>query len=79
MGNSTGMILPKPILTALGLSTGVQMEVSIDNGRVIATPVRQTVREGWEAGAIAVAASAPSSDELDWLAIDDDAGEDWTW
>ena len=78
MGNSTGMILPKPILKELGVESGASMDVIVENGRVIATPVRRKVREGWAESA-SVAGEEPATEEdRMWLDFDDDT-EEWTW
>jgi antitoxin MazE len=79
MGNSTGLILPKPILAALGVSSGTRMDVSVDDGRVIATPVRREVRAGWEADARAVAAEPLTEDARDWMAFGNEADADLDW
>ena len=78
MGNSTGMILPKPILKELGVESGTSMDVVVENGRVIATPVKRKIREGWEEAAKRVGAEPLTQEEKDWLGFDDDI-EEWTW
>lgn len=78
MGNSTGMILPKPILVELGVGTGAAMDIVVENGRVIATPIKRKPREGWEEAAKLIGAEPLSEEEKDWLDFDDDA-EEWTW
>lgn len=79
MGNSTGMILPKPILKELGVESGTPMDVIVENGRVIATPVKKRkVREGWEEAAKRIGAEPLTDEEQDWLGVDDDI-EEWTW
>lgn len=78
MGNSTGMILPKPILKELGVESGASMDLVVENGRVIATPVKRKVREGWEEGAKRVGAEPLTEEEREWLDFDDDI-EEWTW
>ena len=78
MGNSTGMILPKPILRALGVETGVAMELVVEDGRVIATPVKSAVRDGWEADAKRIGAESVDADSDAWLSFaskgDDERG-----
>ena len=78
MGNSTGMILPKPILKELGVELGAAMDLVVENGRVIATPVKRKVREGWEEAAKRVGAEPLTEEEREWLDFDDDI-EEWTW
>ena len=78
MGNSTGMILPKPILKELGVESGASMDVIVENGRVIATPIKREVRVGWGEAASIVAAQPLTDEERHWLDFDDDL-EEWTW
>jgi antitoxin MazE len=77
MGNSTGMILPKPILKALGIETGAAMELVVEDGRVIATPVKRGVREGWEADAERIGAESLDVDSQAWLSFGNDADLEW--
>lgn len=77
MGNSTGMIVPRAILGQIGVTTGAAMELSVEGGRLIATPVRSEARAGWAEDAAAV--GEPTADERDWLGFgnEDDAGLTW--
>jgi len=76
MGNSTGMILPKAILDELGLSSGAKVDVRVEEGRVVAEPVRRPVREGWEEAARELASHSMTQEELDWLEMDDGITDD---
>lgn len=78
MGNSVGMIVPKALLNELGATAGTAMDVRIEEGRVVATPIRH-VREGWEEAAAAVAASPEDPDEAAWRAFGNDDDGEWTW
>jgi antitoxin MazE len=81
MGNSTGMILPKPILDQLGLASGARIELRIEDGEVIARPVKRKVREGWEEDARRICAEPLTEEERDWLEFDDpiegDVPDEW--
>lgn len=80
MGNSTGMILPKPILKELGIESGAAMDVVVENGRVVATPVKKRkVREGWEEDAKNIGALGLSQEDKDWLEFDDPIEGEWEW
>lgn len=73
IGNSKGILIPKAMIDEIGLETAV--ELSIENNRLIISPIRAT-RAGWET---AFQASEP---ELAILPDDmsnafDDA--EWTW
>ncbi|HKX77058.1 MAG TPA: AbrB/MazE/SpoVT family DNA-binding domain-containing protein [Novosphingobium sp.] len=71
MGNSTGLILPKPILDQLGLSSGAKMELRLEDGKVIVAPVKRKVREGWEEAAKLIGAEGLTDEEREWLEFDD--------
>jgi antitoxin MazE len=55
MGNSTGMILPKEILRQIGAEAGAKMDLTVEENRLIVTPVKRKVREGWAEAAAAIA------------------------
>jgi antitoxin MazE len=79
IGNSTGLVLPRPILGAMGVAGGTVLDLKVEDGRLIATPVRRTVREGWEDAAKAIGAAPLSTDEADWLDAANDGDADWQW
>lgn len=78
MGNSVGMIVPKALLKELGATAGTAMDVRIEEGKVVATPVRK-VREGWAEAAAAVAAAEEDPDEAAWCAFGNDGDDELTW
>lgn len=47
MGNSHGVIIPKPILEEVGAKPDDAVEVSARKGTIVVTPVRRTIRAGW--------------------------------
>ena len=75
MGNSTGMLVPRAVLTAMGLTTGAAMDLTIEDGRLIATPVAATPRAGWAEAAAAIR----EDDAPEWRAFgaEDDAHLIW--
>ncbi len=79
MGNSTGMILPKPILKLLGVESGASMELVVEDGRVIATPIRNGVRHGWEADAQRLGAEQLDADASAWLGFSNDVDGNLGW
>jgi antitoxin MazE len=79
MGNSTRMILPKPILKALGIETGTAMELVVEDGRVVAMPVRREVREGWDADAERIGAESLDADAEAWLLFGNASDAKLTW
>jgi antitoxin MazE len=79
MGNSTGLVLPKPILKALRLSNGSAMNLVVEKGRVVATPIKRKVREGWEEDAKRIGAEALTTDEREWIAFGNEGDEALKW
>lgn len=80
IGNSTGLVLPKPILGAMGVAGGTMLDLTVEDGRLIATPVKTKVREGWAEAAAAIGAEELTQEERDWLDAPLDADdEEWTW
>lgn len=71
MGNSTGLILPKAMLDQLGLASGAKIDLRVENGEVIARPVKRKVREGWEEAAREIGAAGLTEEEREWLEFDD--------
>jgi antitoxin MazE len=47
MGNSSGIIIPKLILTQIGIETGDDLDLSLDEDRIVLSPVKQHPRSGW--------------------------------
>lgn len=79
MGNSAGIVLPKPVLAQVGARHETQFDLSVENGRIILMPVRRP-REGWAEASKALAASGDDGVDDDWLAVSnafDDAEWDW--
>ena len=62
MGNSQGVIIPKPVLAQVGLDD--EAEMSIEQGAIILRKPRKSVREGWSDAGKALAASG--DDRLVW-------------
>ena len=80
MGNSTGIIVPKAMLDQLGLASGAKIDLRIEDGKVIAEPVRK-VREGWEEAAKEIGALGLTEEEREWLDMPSDFDDDdnWKW
>ncbi len=81
MGNSIGLVVPKAMLTQLGLACGARMNLSIEDGRIVATVAETDPRAGWEEAAARVGKLAKEDREwLDASAADmADMADDWTW
>jgi antitoxin MazE len=47
VGNSSGVIIPKSMLSEIGLATGDPVDLTLDDGRIAIAPVKKRPREGW--------------------------------
>jgi antitoxin MazE len=56
LGNSQGVIIPKPLLAQVGLTD--QAEMRVENGAIVLRPARRGAREGWAEASSAIAADA---------------------
>lgn len=82
IGNSTGIVLPRPILGAIGLESGATLDLTVEDGRLIGTPVVRKRRLGWAAAAAALGASdilLTESDAADWRGFGNEGDEDLIW
>lgn len=55
IGNSTGVVLPRAILGEIGLGVGAALDLKVEDGKLIGTPV-SAPRVGWAEAAAALAA-----------------------
>lgn len=79
IGNSTGMILPGAILGEIGVTTGSAMDLRVEDGKLIVTPIKRNPREGWAEAAAAIAAAEEDPDEAAWTAFGNDGDDALTW
>lgn len=79
MGNSTGMILPRSILGQIGVTTGAAMDLKVEDGRLIVTPVKSDVRAGWAADAAAIGNDVTTDDEAAWQGFGNEDDADLKW
>jgi antitoxin MazE len=77
MGNSSGVIIPKPILKELGVKAGDQVEMILDGGKVVLAPLTRHPREGWAESAKALAETG--DDSLVWPEFRNEDDEKLAW
>lgn len=78
MGNSTGIIVPRAILGEIGLAIGAEIDLRVENGKLIGTPIASGARVGW-AEAAAIVAEHETDDEIAWRAFGNEDDGDLTW
>jgi len=75
MGNSQGILIPKPILAQLGLEGKADLQVR--DGVIEIRPVQRNLREGWAEDAKRLALDG--QDALVWPEFGNQADADLTW
>ena len=64
MGNSSGVIIPKPLLVEIGAKAGDDVEMSVESGRIVIAPIHAHPRADWARDARRIAEAG--DDELVW-------------
>jgi antitoxin MazE len=64
IGNSSGIVIPKTVLEQIGVKAGDKVDLSVEAGKVVLTPVKRRVREGWREASKALVAAG--EDGLVW-------------
>lgn len=75
MGNSQGVLIPKPILAQLGLEGTADLQVR--DGVIEIRPVRRNPREGWAEDARRLAAQG--ADALVWPEFANEGDRELAW
>jgi antitoxin MazE len=76
LGNSAGLIIPKPILLELGLAAGDMVDLSLDEGHLVVAPVTSR-RTGWAEAARSIAAT--DEDDQGWMEFGNTGDRDLQW
>lgn len=75
LGNSRGIIIPKPLMEQVGLTDEAQ--ISVENGAIVLRPARRAPREGWAQACQAIATA--SDDALVWPDFANEDDEKLVW
>ena len=78
IGNSTGMVLPRAVLNATGLSLGAKVAIAVEGERIILTPLANGIRAGWGLAAAEVAGQADTEAD-DWQRVPGPDHADLKW
>ena len=78
MGNSQGVIIPKPLLDEIGLKAGDPVDMKINKkGRLVIAPSREQVRAGWAADSKALADAGERGRGWPEFVTEADKGRNW--
>ena len=77
MGNSHGVIIPKPLLAEVGAKADDQVDLAVENGKIVIAPIRRKPRSGWAAASKRLAAAGDGG--LVWPEFGSDADKDLKW
>ncbi len=77
IGNSKGVVLPKPLLAQAGLEDQATANIVVENGHIILSRPAKAVRAGWAAAAAAVAAQGDDALLMGEFGNADDADLNW--
>jgi antitoxin MazE len=77
MGNSHGVIIPKPLLTEVGAKVNDEVDMGVQNGKIIIAPIRRKPRRGWAEASKRLAAAGDRA--LAWPEFENDADRHLKW
>jgi antitoxin MazE len=77
LGNSSGVIIPKPILAQIGIEVGDDLDLSLDDGRIVLAPMKQHPRAGWAEAAKRIADAG--DDSLVWPEFGNSGDDELKW
>jgi antitoxin MazE len=75
MGNSQGVLIPKPFLVQIGLDGAVDMQVK--NGVIEIRPIKRNPREGWAEDSQKLALAG--DDKLAWPEFPNEGDAELVW
>ena len=79
MGNSQGVLIPKPFLLQTGLDIG-EVEIQVENDAIVIRKPKKKCREGWaEACQQIASASSPPEEVVVWPLVPADTEAGFTW
>lgn len=77
IGNSAGIIVPKPLLTEFGAEAGDRVELRVEAGRIVIERVISSPRQGWAEDAKRVAANGDDASE--WAEFGNKEDDELRW
>jgi antitoxin MazE len=77
IGNSKGVVIPKPLLSQVGLDDQVTVSIAIENGNIVLSKPAKPARDGWAAAAAALAEKGGDVPLMDGFSNEADAELEW--
>lgn len=77
IGNSAGVLIPKPLLAEIGAKTGDSIDLTVENGRIVMELVAKLPRAGWAEASKRLAAEG--DDGLIWPEFANEGDDQLTW
>jgi antitoxin MazE len=77
MGNSQGVIIPKPLLAEIGAKPGDQVDMKVKGGKIVLELPRKKARAGWAEDSKKLAAAGEGG--LAWPEFASDGDKDLEW
>lgn len=77
MGNSHGVIIPKPLLAEIGVRAEDSVDMTVKQGKIVIAPLRRHPREGWAEDSKRLAEAGEG--DLVWPEFGNDADKDLKW
>jgi antitoxin MazE len=77
LGNSSGVIIPKPLLGEIGVEVGDVFDVNLEEGRIVLAPVSRRPRAGWTEASLKIAKAG--DDALVWPEFSNADDADLVW
>ena len=75
MGNSQGVLIPKPFLVQVGFEDAADMQVK--NGVIEIRPIKRHPRAGWASDSLRIATAG--DDKMVWPEFGNDGDSELTW
>lgn len=76
MGNSQGVLIPKPFLAQTGMDMG-EVAIEIENNSIVIRKLEKKARDGWAMASKKIAAA--TDDALVWPDFANEADKDLIW
>lgn len=78
MGNSQGVLIPKPFLMQTGLDIG-EVEIQVENDAIVIRKPKKKCREGWAEACQQIATATEPEQVIAWplVAAETEAGFTW--